>query len=270
MKQYLQQLRSIREDGTFSKDRTGTGTYRLFGLTTKYKIYEHEDEDSMLPYYNPILLSTKYVNYKAAIKELLWVLRGDTNISTLGSTIWNEWADKEGNLGKIYGHQWRHQRIDQIKELERLIREEPYSRRMLVESWNVNDLNEMALPPCHKMFQVFINQETKELDLLFYQRSADMFLGVPFNLAFYSTLQCLLCKVHNYKAGVLTHMIGDAHIYANHLEQVDLQLSREPEEAKPRLYLPEERKQSVIDYSYNDINITKYKYHPAIKAPISV
>ena len=268
MRQYLDQLRAVRDYGEYSADRTGTGTYRLFGLTTKYRIDEYVDESSMLPVYSPILLTSKFVNYSAVIKELLWMLSGSTNIKDLGCKIWDEWADENGDLGKIYGHQWRHQSIDQIKELERLIKEEPFSRRLIVESWNVNDLAEMALPPCHKMFQVSISQERQELDLLFYQRSADMFLGVPFNLAFYSILQCMLCMVHGYKAGTLTHMIGDAHIYSNHMNQVNEQLSRKPIEHKPKLWLPME--DSILDYNYDSVVIADYKFHPAIKAPISV
>jgi len=268
MKQYLDQLRAVRDYGEYSHDRTGTGTYRLFGLTTKYKVSEYVDKNSGLPVYSPILLSTKYVNYSAVIKELLWMLSGSTNIKDLGCKIWDEWADDNGDLGLIYGHQWRNQEVDQIKELERLIREEPFSRRLIVESWNVNDLSKMALPPCHKMFQVSISQERQELDLLFYQRSADMFLGVPFNIAFYSILQCMLSMVNGYKVGTLTHVIGDAHIYKNHLYQVNTQLSRETLEHTSKLYIPE--KESILDYTYDDFTITDYNYHPAIKAPIAV
>lgn len=268
MQQYLDQLLAVRNYGEFSQDRTGTGTYRLFGLTTKYKVNEYVDKDTCLPVYSPILLTTKYVNYTAVIKELLWMLSGSTNIKDLGCKIWDEWADANGDLGLIYGHQWRNQEIDQIKELERLITKEPYSRRLIVESWNVNDLSKMALPPCHKMFQVSISQERQELDLLFYQRSADMFLGVPFNIAFYSILQCMLARVHGYKVGTLTHMIGDAHIYQNHMNQVNEQLSRTVLEHRVNMTIPQ--KESILDYTIDDFSIIDYNSHKAIKAPIAV
>ncbi|RME89804.1 MAG: thymidylate synthase, partial [Candidatus Hydrogenedentota bacterium] len=254
----------VLENGVRKEDRTGTGTISIFGYQTRYNLQDG------FP-----LVTTKKLHLKSIIHELLWFLQGDTNIRYLqenGVRIWNEWADENGNLGPVYGKQWRSwessdgEIIDQILEAETLIRENPDSRRIIVSAWNVGDLKKMALPPCHAFFQFYVADG--KLSCQLYQRSADLFLGVPFNIASYSLLTCMLAKVTGYEPGEFIHTLGDAHIYLNHLDQVKEQLSRTPYPL-PHLKLKRIPK-SVIDFRYEDIEIVNYQCHPAIKAPVAV
>lgn len=264
MKQYLDLLRHILDNGVDKNDRTGTGTRSVFGYQMRFNLADG------FP-----LLTTKKLHLKSIIYELLWFLRGDTNAKYLqehGVRIWNEWAAPDGNLGHIYGYQWRSWpdyrggSIDQIAEAVKTIKENPDSRRIIVSAWNVADLPNMNLPPCHAFFQFYVADGRLSLQL--YQRSADSFLGVPFNIASYALLLMMMAQVTGLEAGDFVHTLGDAHIYHNHLEQVREQLSREPR-ALPRMTLNKDVK-DIFDFDYDDFTLTDYNPHPHIKAQVSV
>ena len=264
MKQYLDLLRHILDNGVDKNDRTGTGTRSVFGYQMRFNLADG------FP-----LLTTKKLHLKSIIYELLWFLRGDTNARYLqehGVRIWNEWADPDGNLGHIYGYQWRSWpdyrggSIDQIAEAVKTIKKNPDSRRIIVSAWNVADLPNMNLPPCHAFFQFYVADGRLSLQL--YQRSADSFLGVPFNIASYALLLMMMAQVTGLEAGDFVHTLGDAHIYHNHLEQVREQLSREPR-ALPRMTLNKDIK-DIFDFDYDDFTLTDYNPHPHIKAQVSV
>lgn len=264
MKQYLDLLRHILDNGVDKNDRTGTGTRSVFGYQMRFNLADG------FP-----LLTTKKLHLKSIIYELLWFLRGDTNARYLqehGVRIWNEWADPDGNLGHIYGYQWRSWpdyrggSIDQIAEAVKTIKENPDSRRIIVSAWNVADLPNMNLPPCHAFFQFYVADGRLSLQL--YQRSADSFLGVPFNIASYALLLMMMAQVTGLEAGDFVHTLGDAHIYHNHLEQVREQLSREPR-ALPRMTLNKDVN-DIFGFDYDDFTLTDYNPHPHIKAQVSV
>ena len=264
MKQYLDLLRHILERGVEKGDRTGTGTLSVFGYQMRF------DLAAGFP-----LLTTKKLHTRSIVHELLWFLAGDTNVRYLHEnnvTIWDEWADEAGELGPIYGRQWRSWpapdggSIDQISQVIQQIRTNPDSRRLVVSAWNVADLDKMKLPPCHALFQFWVGNGRLSCQL--YQRSADVFLGVPFNIASYALLTAMIAQACGLEPGEVVHTLGDAHLYLNHLEQTRLQLQREPRPL-PRLELNPEVK-SVFDYRYDDIRIVGYDPHPAIKAPIAV
>ncbi len=263
MKQYHDALRHILETGTPSSDRTGTGTLSAFGMQARYPMAEG------FP-----LVTTKKLHLRSIIHELLWFLSGDTNIRYLkenGVSIWDEWADETGDLGPVYGHQWRHWpgpvgEIDQIETLIEMIRTTPDSRRLIVSAWNPGDVPQMALPPCHTLWQVRIIGGRLHLQL--YQRSADMFLGVPFNIASYALLLHMLAHVTGYEPGDFVHTIGDAHIYSNHMEQVKLQLSRTPKPL-PTLRIIRDVP-SIFDFTFEDFEITGYAPDAHIPAPVAV
>ena len=263
MRPYLALLEEILERGERKEDRTGTGTLSLFGLQARYDLREG------FP-----LVTTKKVLFDAVVRELLWFLRGSTNIHDglhEYTPIWDAWADENGDLGPIYGHQWRNwgapvggRGIDQIQEAVRLIREQPDSRRILVSAWNVGDLDKMALPPCHTLFQFYVCNG--RLDLQLYQRSADMCLGVPFNIASYALLLTLVARDCGLTPGWFIHTLGDAHIYLNHLEGVREQLRREP------LPLPEVKvaRRPLDEIRFEDIELVGYRHHPFIRYPVAV
>lgn len=259
MQQYHDALRTVLAQGIPSTDRTGTGTISHFGLQCRYPLVDG------FP-----LVTTKKLHIRSIIHELLWFLQGDTNIRYLndnGVTIWDEWADETGDLGPVYGHQWRDfGGVDQIQTLIDMIRKSPDSRRLVVSAWNPPDVPQMALPPCHTMWQVRILGGKLHLQL--YQRSADMFLGVPFNIASYALLLVMLAHVTGYEPGDFVHSIGDAHIYSNHMDQVATQLSRAPRPL-PQLRITRDVP-SIFDFTYEDFEITGYDPHPAIKAPVAV
>ncbi len=264
MKQYLDLLRRVKAEGVEKSDRTGTGTISIFGHQMRFHL------DDGFP-----LLTTKKLHLKSIIYELLWFLKGDTNVHYLqenGVRIWNEWADADGNLGPVYGHQWRSWEttdgkvVDQISEVVETIKNNPDSRRIMVCSWNVGDLPHMALPPCHCLFQFYVANGTLSLQL--YQRSADIFLGVPFNIASYALLLQMMAQVTGLKAGDFVHTFGDAHIYLNHLEQVDLQLTREPRPLPKMLINPDVK--SIFDFKYEDFELTDYNPWPHIAGKVSV
>jgi thymidylate synthase len=259
MKQYLDGLQHILDNGVPSNDRTGTGTLSVFGLQMRYDLADG------FP-----LVTTKRVHLKSIIHELLWFLSGDTNIRYLqenGVSIWNEWADAQGDLGPVYGRQWRNfGGVDQIAELVRQITDSPDSRRMIVSAWNPPDVPNMALPPCHTLWQVRVLGGKLHLQL--YQRSADMFLGVPFNIASYALLQMMLAKVTGLVPGTFIHTLGDAHIYSNHMEQVRTQLAR-PTMPLPQMQILRDV-ESIFDFCYEDFHLDGYDPHPAIKAPVAV
>ncbi len=264
MQQYHDQLKTILAHGVDTTDRTGTGTRSYFGLQARYDLADG------FP-----MVTTKKLHLRSIIHELLWFLSGDTNIRYLkenGVSIWDEWADENGDLGPVYGAQWRkwpgaeRGAIDQIETLLAAIRKSPDSRRLIVSAWNPAEVDNMALPPCHTLWQVKILGGKMHLQL--YQRSADMFLGVPFNIASYALLLAMLAQVTGYEPGTFVHSIGDAHIYSNHMEQVELQLSRTPK-ALPKLRLNPEVK-SLFDFTYDDIEILDYAPDGAIKAPVAV
>jgi len=264
VKPYLDLLAHILEHGTKREDRTGTGTLSVFGAQMRIPL------GAGFP-----LLTTKKLHVRSIVHELLWFLHGETNVRSLhehGVTIWDEWADARGELGPIYGKQWRAwtgpdgRVFDQMTEALRLIREEPTSRRILVSAWNVADLSRMALPPCHVLFQFYVAEGRLSCQL--YQRSADVFLGVPFNIASYALLTHLVAEVSDLKPGDFIHTFGDVHLYLNHVEQARLQLSREPRPL-PRLRLnPAVR--DLFAFTFEDIEILDYDPHPGIKAPIAV
>jgi thymidylate synthase len=264
MKQYLDLLQHVLDKGAEKKDRTGTGTKSIFGYQMRFNL------DEGFP-----LMTTKKLHLKSIIYELLWFLKGDTNIKYLNDNqvnIWNEWADKEGNLGHIYGFQWRSWpsyqggSIDQISTVIRSIKENPDSRRHIVSAWNVGDLSNMALPPCHVLFQFYVADGRLSCQL--YQRSADIFLGVPFNIASYALLLIMVAKVTGLKPGDFIHTLGDAHIYNNHMEQANTQLAREPRPL-PVMKLNRGVK-NIEDFTFSDFTLENYEPHPHIKAPISV
>ena len=264
MKPYLELLQHILDHGTEKKDRTGTGTISTFGYQMRFDLAQG------FP-----LLTTKKVFTKAVIYELLWLLRGDTNITFLrdhGVTIWDEWADAQGNLGPVYGVQWRRWRsadgreIDQIAQAVEMIKKSPDSRRIIVSAWNVGEIEKMALPPCHTFFQFYV--ANGKLSCQLYQRSADVFLGVPFNIASYALLTLMMAQVTGTEPGEFIHTFGDVHIYSNHREQVKLQLSREPR-ALPHMKLNPAIK-DIFSFRYEDFTLENYDPHPAIKAPVAV
>ncbi len=264
MKQYLDLLRHVLENGTEKEDRTGTGTISVFGYQNRY------DLTGGLP-----VVTTKKVHLNSVIYELLWFLRGETNVDYLQEndvTIWNEWADDEGELGPVYGKQWRRwesqrgEPIDQIKKVVQSLRENPNSRRHVVSAWNVSDLEAMALPPCHVLFQFYV--DGNELSCQLYQRSADVFLGVPFNITSYSLLTCMIAQVTDLEPGEFIHSFGDLHLYQNHVDQAKTQLTREPH-PKPELQL-NEGVSDIDEYRREDLSINNYEHDPPIKAPIAV
>jgi thymidylate synthase len=264
MKQYLDLLKHVKEHGLNKEDRTGTGTISVFGYQMRFDLSEK------FP-----LLTTKKLHLKSIIHELIWFLDGDTNIKYLkdnGVSIWDEWADENGDLGPVYGEQWRSWKtadgrtLDQITDVIDQIKNNPDSRRLIVSAWNVGELDKMALMPCHTMFQFYVADGRLSCQL--YQRSADIFLGVPFNIASYALLTKMIAQVTGLKAGEFVHTLGDAHLYINHLEQVDEQLSREP------MALPEMKinpdVNSIFDFTFDDFELVNYEAHPSISAPIAV
>jgi thymidylate synthase len=264
MRQYLDFMRHVRDHGQPKDDRTGTGTLSVFGYQMRF------DLAAGFP-----LLTTKRVHTRSVIHELLWFLAGDTNVRYLrehGVTIWDEWADPSGDLGPIYGYQWRSwpapdgRRIDQLAEVVAQIRKNPDSRRLIVSAWNVGDIPRMKLPPCHAFFQFYV--AGGKLSCQLYQRSADVFLGVPFNIASYALLTHLVAQQTGLEAGDFVWTGGDCHLYLNHLEQVEVQLARTPRPL-PRLVL-KRKPPSLFDYRFDDIEIADYQYDPAIKAPVAV
>lgn len=264
MKQYLNLIQDILDNGAVKTDRTGTGTKSIFGHQMRFNLEEG------FP-----LITTKKLHLKSIIHELLWFLKGDTNVHYLqenGVRIWNEWADEDGDLGHIYGYQWRSWpdynggHIDQIKEVIRQIKETPDSRRMIVSAWNVADLDKMNLPPCHLLFQFYVADGRLSLQL--YQRSADTFLGVPFNIASYALLLMMVAQVTGLKAGDFVHTTGDTHLYLNHLDQARLQLTREPRPL-PRMVINPEVK-NIFDFKYEDFKLEDYDPWPHIAAKVSV
>ena len=283
MKQYHDLLTHVLENGSEKSDRTGTGTKSVFGYQMRFDLSEG------FP-----MVTTKKLHLKSIVHELLWFLNGDTNIKYLqenGVRIWNEWADENGDLGPVYGHQWRNwnnEEIDQIKEIVNTLRTNPDSRRMLVSAWNPSVLpntsvpfsenvanGKAALPPCHAFFQFYVSaptvegdDSTRKLSCQLYQRSADIFLGVPFNIASYALLTMMMAQVCGYQAGDFVHTFGDAHIYSNHLEQVTLQLSREPK-ALPKMLLNSEVK-DIFGFKFDDFTLLNYDPHPHIKGAVAV
>ena len=274
MKKYYDLLKHVLETGAQKGDRTGTGTQSVFGYQMRFDLSEG------FP-----MVTTKKLHLKSIIYELLWFLKGDTNIEYLkenGVRIWNEWADENGDLGPVYGHQWRNwnsEEIDQIKEIVETLKTNPNSRRMLVSAWNPSVLpdtsvsfsenvanGKAALPPCHAFFQFYV--ANGKLSCQLYQRSADIFLGVPFNIASYALLTMMMAQVCGYEAGDFIHTFGDAHIYSNHMEQVELQLSREPREL-PQMKLNPEIK-NIFDFTFEDFSLENYDPHPAIKGKVAV
>lgn len=264
MREYLELLQDVIDHGTDKSDRTGTGTRSVFGRQIRF------DLSKGFP-----ALTTKKLHLKSIIVELLWFLRGDTNVQYLhdhGVTIWDEWADAQGNLGPVYGSQWRSwpapdgTSIDQIQQILHSLKNNPDSRRHLVCAWNVGLVDQMALPPCHCLFQFYV--ANGKLSCQLYQRSADIFLGVPFNIASYALLTLMLCQVLDLQPGEFVHTFGDLHLYNNHFEQAKLQLSREPR-AWPRLWINPEVK-DLFSFRYEDFRLEGYDPHPTIKAPIAV
>lgn len=264
MKQYQDLLRTILETGSYKSDRTGTGTYSIFGYQMRF------DLSQGFP-----LLTTKKLHLRSIIYELLWFLQGDTNIKYLkdhGVSIWDEWADPNGDLGPIYGHQWRSWgtpdggKVDQISQLIEQIKTNPDSRRLMVCAWNVGEIDKMALPPCHVLFQFYVNNG--EISLQLYQRSADVFLGVPFNIASYTLLLMMVAQVCGLKPKEFVHTLGDAHIYSNHVEQAKLQLSRDPRPLPTMRINPEVK--DIFSFQYEDFQLENYDPHPHIKADVAV
>lgn len=264
MKQYLEMLQYITDNGKEKIDRTGTGTKSVFGYQNRYDLSEG------FP-----LVTTKKVHFKSVVHELLWFIKGDTNVKYLqdnGVRIWNEWADEDGELGPVYGSQWRNwqgqsKSVDQLAELVEGLKNDPFSRRHIISAWNVGELHNMALPPCHAFIQFYVSPDLK-LSCQLYQRSADVFLGVPFNIASYSLFTIMLAQVCGYEVGDFVHTFGDLHIYNNHYEQVATQLSREPRPL-PTIKLNPEIK-DIEQFTYDDIELIDYDPHPLIKGKVSV
>lgn len=264
MQQYLDLMRHVRDTGVFKSDRTGTGTYSVFGHQMRF------DLSQGFP-----CVTTKKLHLRSIIHELLWFLKGDTNIKYLKDnkvSIWDEWADENGNLGPVYGYQWRSWptpdggHVDQIKNLLNQIKNNPDSRRLIVSAWNVANIEEMALPPCHCLFQFYVAEG--KLSCQLYQRSADIFLGVPFNIASYALLTMMIAQVCDLEVGEFIHSFGDAHLYANHMEQVELQLSRTPK-ALPTLKMNPEIK-DLFDFTFDDFELVGYEPDAHISAPVAV
>jgi len=264
MKQYLDLLRHVKTNGIEKSDRTGTGTLSVFGYQMRFNLQDGFPA-----------MTTKKLHFKSIIHELLWFLNGETNIKYLkdnGVSIWDEWADENGDLGPVYGAQWRSWKtadgrtLDQITDVIEQIKNNTDSRRLIVSAWNVGELDQMALMPCHAFFQFYVVDG--KLSCQLYQRSADIFLGVPFNIASYALLTMMIAQVCGLRLGEFVHTLGDAHLYLNHLDQVDEQLSRQP------LALPEMRinleVNSIFDFKYEDFELLNYEFHPPIKAPIAV
>ena len=264
MKQYLDLLQHVLDNGTDKSDRTGTGTRSVFGYQMRFNLADG------FP-----VLTTKKLHLKSIIHELLWFLAGDTNVRYLkenGVRIWDEWADENGDLGRVYGAQWRSWRgangetVDQIANVVRQIRQTPDSRRLIVSAWNPAEVDDMALPPCHALFQFYV--ANGKLSCQLYQRSADIFLGVPFNIASYALLTMMMAQVCGLQAGEFVHTLGDAHLYQNHLEQARLQLTREPR-ALPKMHInPDVR--DIFAFKFDDFTLSDYDPHPHIKAEVSV
>ena len=264
MKQYLDLMRHVHDNGIRKEDRTGTGTVSIFGYQMRF------DLNDGFP-----LVTTKKLHLRSIIHELLWFLRGDTNIKYLkenGVSIWDEWADEQGELGPVYGHQWRSWptpdggAIDQISQVVEMIKTNPDSRRLIVSAWNPAEVEKMALPPCHALFQFYVAEGRLSCQL--YQRSADIFLGVPFNIASYALLTMMMAQVTGLKPGEFVHTLGDAHLYTNHLEQARLQLSREPLPLPTMKINPEIK--DIFDFKFEDFELSNYQSHPHIKAPVAV
>jgi thymidylate synthase len=264
VKQYLELLRHVRDHGARKQDRTGVGTLSVFGHQMRF------DLNGTFP-----AITTKRLHLRSIIYELLWFLRGETNIAYLkdhGVSIWDEWADEHGELGPVYGSQWRSwpapngERIDQITRVLESIRKNPDSRRHIVSAWNVAEIERMALPPCHLLFQFYVADGRLSCQL--YQRSADLFLGVPFNIASYSLLTLMVAQVVGLEPGEFVHTLGDAHLYVNHLDQVEMQLAREPFPLPTMKLNP--AVDSIFDFDYEDFELQSYQFHPTIKAPIAV
>lgn len=264
MKQYLDLMRHVMAHGTKKEDRTGTGTVSVFGYQMRF------DLNAGFP-----VVTTKKLHLKSIIHELLWFLKGDTNIRYLkdnGVSIWDEWADADGNLGPVYGYQWRNwptpdgRHIDQIAQVIQQVKTNPDSRRIIVSAWNVADVDTMALPPCHAFFQFYVADG--KLSCQLYQRSADIFLGVPFNIASYALLTMMMAQVTGLKLGDFVHTLGDAHLYLNHLEQAQLQLAREPHPLPHMRINPAVT--DLFDFTYDDFELVGYEHHPHIKAPVAV
>ena len=266
MKQYLELLQHVIENGQFRDDRTGTGTYSVFGAQQRFDLRDG------FP-----CLTTKKLHLRSIIHELLWFLNGDTNIKYLNEnrvTIWDEWADENGDLGRVYGAQWTDWKtpeggsINQIEQVIDQIKNNPTSRRLMVSAWNPGELHLMALPPCHSLFQFYVNTDRRELSCQLYQRSADLFLGVPFNIASYALLTMMVAQACDLKPGDFVHTFGDLHLYANHIEQTKLQLTREPRELPTMRINPDVK--AIDAFTFDDFELVDYDPHPTIKAPISV
>lgn len=266
MKQYLDLLRHVMDNGVYRDDRTGTGTWSVFGAQTRYNLQDG------FP-----LVTTKKVHLKSIIYELLWFIRGETNVRWLqehGVSIWDEWADENGELGRVYGAQWTDWRaeggesLNQIAQVVHDIRTNPTSRRLIVSAWNPAEIRTMALPPCHTLFQFYVNVRDHSLSCQLYQRSADIFLGVPFNIASYALLTMMVAQICNLKPGDFVHTFGDLHLYSNHLEQARTQLAREPRPL-PTMRLNPDVKE-LEDFKFEDFSLENYSPHPAIKAPVAV
>ncbi|MBT7253476.1 MAG: thymidylate synthase [Planctomycetaceae bacterium] len=264
MRQYLDLIQQIYDHGAIKEDRTGTGTRSLFGHQMRFDLADS------FP-----LLTTKKLHLRSIIHELLWFLTGDTNIQYLRDNkvrIWDEWADEDGNLGPVYGHQWRSWQstdgrvIDQISDVIGNIKSNPDSRRLIVSAWNVGDVDKMALPPCHLLFQFYVAND--KLSCQLYQRSADVFLGVPFNIASYALLTLMVAQVTSLQPGEFVHTLGDAHLYSNHLEQAELQLSREPLDLPTLRINPDIT--NIFDFKFEDFTLDNYDPHPHIKASVAV
>ncbi len=264
MQQYLDLMKRVINEGTLKKDRTGTGTKSVFGHQMRFDLAKG------FP-----CITTKKLHLKSIIHELLWFLKGDTNIQYLkenGVRIWDEWADEKGDLGHVYGYQWRSwptpdgKHIDQIQQVIDTLKNNPNSRRIIVSAWNVGEIEQMALPPCHAFFQFYVANE--KLSCQLYQRSADIFLGVPFNIASYALLTMMIAQVCNLKLGDFVHTLGDAHIYSNHYEQTELQLSRNPKTLPSMKINPEIK--NIFDFKFEDFELINYNPHPHIKGKVAV
>jgi|TARA_B110000495_G_C23026877_1_gene610436 thymidylate synthase len=264
MKQYLDLMSHVMQKGTLKTDRTGTGTKSIFGHQMRFDLADG------FP-----CITTKKLHLKSIIHELLWFLKGDTNIKYLndnGVKIWDEWADENGDLGHVYGYQWRNwptpngKHIDQIQKVVQQLKDTPNSRRVIVSAWNVGEIESMALPPCHTFFQFYVADN--KLSCQLYQRSADIFLGVPFNIASYALLTMMMAQVCNLEVGEFVHTLGDAHIYSNHFEQTKLQLSREPK-VLPKMIINKNVK-NIFGFKFNDFDLIDYESHPHIKGKVAV